>query len=68
MPIETHSDQMHNIRMVELRHDGCFHQEVRLGLACRQFWQGLHGDRHLCGVGGAVPVQALVYLAEGSLA
>lgn len=38
MSIKAHANQMHDIRMAELGHDGSLHQEVRLGLSGGQLW------------------------------
>lgn len=37
MSIKANADKMHDVRMTELGHYSCLHQEVGLGLAGRQF-------------------------------
>lgn len=68
MPVKADSDEVHNVGVVELGHDGRLHEEVALGLAGGQLGQRLHGHRHLHAVAGAVPVQPLVHLPERALA
>lgn len=67
MPVEADANQVHNVRMVELGHDGGFHQEIRLSLPSRQFRQSFDGHRHLHSVAVTMSIQALVHLAEGPL-
>ena len=67
MLVEAHTDEVHDVGVVELAHDQRLHEEVHLGLVGAQLGQRLHRHRHLRGVGEALLVEALVDFAEGAL-
>lgn len=68
MAIKTDSNNMNDVRMVEFRHDGSLHEEVRLCLASGQLGQGFDSDGHFHCVPWLVLVETLVYFPESTLA
>lgn len=67
MSVEADPDEVHDVGVVELGHDGGLHEEVGLRLPGGQLGQRLHRHRQLQRVAGAVAVQPLVHLAERAL-
>lgn len=67
MAIEADANEVDDVWMVEFRHDGGLHQEIRLCLSSRQLRKGFHGHRHLNSIAVAMTVQSLVDFTERTL-
>ena len=68
MLVEAHSYEVHDVSVVEFTHYEGLHEEVHLGLIGAELRQRLDGYSHVHGVAGVLLVEALVHLAESTLA